>query len=304
MDKTTTRETTAVVSEAEFAAQLEKVNERNRQALAQLKPHELAQVETWLLTRTRDTPPVRPPSTPVIGRAPREARNDRPRGSRRSSTRRSSERSGDSGSEDGEPEPPQAGRLCACNCGESIDHRAAQAKYLNEQHAAAARQRRKRWLGRDWSEGVSPRDPYFQFDEPTFEQLRQRIEQGCRCNGHHIPDADDGHCIKCGHRRDGKLPYTQTVPARLFVSSHALKSRNPRQGTGRGSRLRRASTSRSSRRRRDGQRDPDPSPSSVRAARGARAPAVRVQPRDPVGAGRARPRARGARRRWRAPWCS
>jgi hypothetical protein len=52
------------------------------------------------------------------GRAPREARNDRPRGSRRSSVRRSSERSGDSGEGS---EPPE--RLCRCGCRSDISQR-------------------------------------------------------------------------------------------------------------------------------------------------------------------------------------
>ena len=65
-------------------AHLDEVQEHNRQALAQLKPHELARFETWMRTRTHAMPPMRPPSTPprsarVNGRAPREARNDRRR---------------------------------------------------------------------------------------------------------------------------------------------------------------------------------------------------------------------------------
>jgi hypothetical protein len=46
------------------------MQEHNRQVLAQLKPHELARFKAWLGTRTRDTPPVRPPSRPANGRAP------------------------------------------------------------------------------------------------------------------------------------------------------------------------------------------------------------------------------------------
>jgi hypothetical protein len=158
-------------------------------------------------------------------RAPREARNDRPRGSRRSSVRRSSERSGDSGEGS---EPP--GRTCACGCGFDISHRAPQAKYLNDQHAAAARQRRKRSRVRDWSPDVSRRDPYFRLDAAELERLRRRIEGGCRCNGRHIADADDGHCVKCGHRRGWRLPDGKTVPSRSFVSSRAPARRKPRLG--------------------------------------------------------------------------
>jgi hypothetical protein len=214
-----------VESEAEFAAHLEKVNEKNRQALARLKPHELAQLETWLRTRTHDKSPVRPPSTPAIGRAPREARNDRPRGSRRSSARRSSERSGDSGDSEGGSEPPP--RACACGCGLDISHRALQARYASDSHAAYARQRRKRDRDRDWSREISGRDTYLRFDlEPPrrFEDLRKRIEDGCRCNGHHIADGEDRHCIKCGHRRGAALPFARFIAAR---SAEARRARKP-----------------------------------------------------------------------------
>jgi hypothetical protein len=131
----------------------------------------------------------------------------RPRGAgrpkaRASSARRSSERSGDSG-EGSEPPP----RLCACGCELDISHRAPQARYASDAHAAYARQRRKRKRERERSNmrpGVSGRDPYLRFDlDPPkrFEDLLARVEGGCRCNGHHIADADDGHCVKCGHRR-------------------------------------------------------------------------------------------------------
>jgi hypothetical protein len=68
---------------AEMTQWIDRMQEDNRRAVAQLKPHELARFETWLRTRTRDAPPVRPPSRPANGHAPREARNDRHRGSRR-----------------------------------------------------------------------------------------------------------------------------------------------------------------------------------------------------------------------------
>jgi hypothetical protein len=77
-------------------------------------------------------------------RAPREARNDRPRGSRRSSSRRSSERSGDSGSEGGEPEPSPAGRReCEC-CGLPLTGKRPQARYLNDAHRKRAQRQRDR----------------------------------------------------------------------------------------------------------------------------------------------------------------
>lgn len=140
---------------------------------------------------------------------PRTAPRARGAGRPKAQATRSSARSGDSGEgEQSDPEKP-----CACGCGEDISHRAPQAKYLNNQHADAHRQRRKRDRERDWSPDVSRRDPYLRFDVPTFEQLRQRIEQGCRCNGHHIANAEDGHCIKCGHRHGWSMPIGYTIAA-------------------------------------------------------------------------------------------
>jgi hypothetical protein len=136
----------------------------------------------------------------------------------RSSARRSSERSGDSGEEGSEP----PGRSCACGCGRDITHRAPQAKYLNDTHAAADRQRRKRGRARDWSPDVSRRDPYLRLDAAELARLRNRIEQGCRCNGSHIADPGDRHCLKCGHRRGWSLPVGLAVPAR------SAETRRPR----------------------------------------------------------------------------
>lgn len=158
------------------------------------------------------------------GRSPRPATNDRRRGSRRSSVRRSSERSGDSGEGS---EPP--GRTCACGCDLDISHRAPQARYASDAHAAYARQRRKREREREHSKlrpEVSGRDPYLRFDlDPPkrFEDLLARVEAGCRCNGHHLADADDGHCLKCGHRRGWALPSGKTIPAR------SAETRRPRK---------------------------------------------------------------------------
>jgi hypothetical protein len=94
-------------SRAELAAWVDKMQQHNRQALAQLRPDELARFETWLRTRTSTTPPVRPPSRPVNGRAPRPAANARRRGSRRGQRAASSS----SDDPDGEPEPLLAGGL-------------------------------------------------------------------------------------------------------------------------------------------------------------------------------------------------
>ena len=101
---------TGAEATAAWLAHVDKVQEHNRQALAQLRPHELARLDTWLRTRTHTAPPVRPQSRPSNGRAPREARNNRVRGSKRSSVRRSSERSGDSGSRTANLPPPASAR--------------------------------------------------------------------------------------------------------------------------------------------------------------------------------------------------
>jgi hypothetical protein len=156
------------------------------------------------------------------GRSSRPATNARSRGSKRGcSARRSSERSGDSGSDSDSSEPP--GRTCGCGCGLDISHRAPQARYASDAHAAYARPRRKRARTRDWSPDVSRRDSYFRFDVPTYEQVRKRIEDGCRCNGSHIADAEDGHCVKCGHRRAWALP------AATSIAAGSAETRRPRK---------------------------------------------------------------------------
>jgi hypothetical protein len=158
-------------------------------------------------------------------RVPRTARA---RGAGRPAARRSTTPSRDGPGDDSDSsEPPPAGRrTCACHpeCGADISHRAPQARYLNDAHAAAARQRRKRALARDWSPDVSRRDPYLQLDAAEFARLRSRIEQGCRCNGHHIADPEDHHCTKCGHRRGWALP-----SARGRLQAGSAETRRPRK---------------------------------------------------------------------------
>ena len=158
------------------------------------------------------------------GRSPRAATNTRSRGSKRtSSARRSSERSGDSGSGEGsEPPPP---RLCACGCELDISHRAPQARYASDAHAAYARQRRKRARARDLRPGVTRRDPYLRIEADELERLRRRIETGCRCNGHHIADGEDHHCVKCGHRRGWALPSSGSAQ----LVAHSAETRRPRK---------------------------------------------------------------------------
>jgi hypothetical protein len=151
--------------------------------------------------------------------APKVAQSQkRPRargaGRPRASATRSSAKSGDSG-EDGEP--PE--RLCACGCRAGIGHRAPQAKYLNDQHGDADRQRRKR--ARERGALTTRRDPYLRFDDRPLEAIVRRIEQGCRCNGHHIADAEDGHCIKCGHRSGWSMPIGYTIAAQSAETRRA-----------------------------------------------------------------------------------
>jgi hypothetical protein len=83
----------------------------------------------------------------------------RPRGGGRPAFRgasaRSSAKSGDSG-DDGvgdESEPPPAGRLCECGCGQGIAHRAAQALYLNDQHGSQPPHARAADLRRRYAAG-------------------------------------------------------------------------------------------------------------------------------------------------------
>lgn len=154
--------------------------------------------------------------------APREGHNDRPRGSRRSSVRRSSQRSGDSG-EDGDPsEPPERTCECAPECRADIGHRAPQARYLNDTHAAAARQRRKRARSRDWTADVSRADAYLRHEPEEVARVRRRVEEGCRCNGHHIADPSDGHCLKCGHDR----AHGSVLAG--FIAARSVETRRPR----------------------------------------------------------------------------
>lgn len=141
-----------------------------------------------------------PPPKPV--RIANPARRSMPRarggGRPRAQATRSSARSGDSGSEDGESsEPPPARRVCGCGCGESIDHLAPQARYLNETHRARAAKRRERHRP---EEGIGLLGNYRVRSKVEHEALLRRVLEGCRCNGSHIGDE---HCIKCGHDRVG-----------------------------------------------------------------------------------------------------
>jgi hypothetical protein len=162
---------------------------------------------------------LRLPKVAQSQKRPRRRGAGRPK----ASSTRSSARSGDSGDSEGsEPPPP---RLCSCGCELDISHRPPQARYASDSHAAYARQRRKRDRDRprDLRPGVTRRDPYLRLDADELERLRRRIETGCRCNGHHIADAEDHHCVKCGHRRGWALPSVMAIPAR---SAEARRARD------------------------------------------------------------------------------
>jgi hypothetical protein len=180
---------------AEMTQWIDRMQEDNRRAVAQLKPHELARFETWLRTRTRDAPPVRPPSRPANGHAPREARNDRHRGSRRG------ERAKSSSSDDPDPEPPSA-RPCACGCGRPRQPGKGQ-NYFDpvECKRRHARERKRKQRARDRSEG-------------TERHVERRVKVGvlaalapepCECKprpGFAMPDPEgDLVCCACGRHR-------------------------------------------------------------------------------------------------------
>jgi hypothetical protein len=177
----------------------------------------------WMIRRQINA--ARAPKTPAPElrptttlRAPRERRD-----------RRTSSPSRAGPGDDSESSEPPSRRLCACGCRSDISHRAPQARYLNETHGNADRQRRKRWLARGWDPGVSFRDgflgdPYSRFEVPTYEQLRRRIEDGCRCNGHHIADGEDRHCIKCGHRRGSAAPFVGFIAAQSAETRRVRKA--------------------------------------------------------------------------------
>jgi hypothetical protein len=175
---------------AEMTQWIDRMQEQNRREVAQLKPHELARFETWLRTRTRDAPPVRPPSRPANGHAPREARNDRHRGSRRG------ERAKSSSSDDPDPESPAA-RHCACGCGRPRQPGKGRNYFDDECKRRHARERKRNQRARD-------REDPDRVVERRLEQftLAEIEAKPCRCGGLAVPDIDGTPtCLACGRRR-------------------------------------------------------------------------------------------------------
>lgn len=99
---------------------------------------------------------------PRAGRAPRTASNTKTRGSRRTST------GSRAGPDDPDSDEPPGGRLCACGCGWSIDHRHHSAQYLNDTHGDTHRKRVRR--GRERAEDAGPRQ------SPTLPRAAWRVE--------------------------------------------------------------------------------------------------------------------------------
>ena len=153
----------------------------------------------------------------------RMPRTTRARGAGRPAGRRSSKSSRAGPGDDGEQSDPSPEKPCACGCGADVSHRASQAKYLTDAHAAAHRKRRERSRNRDWSADVSRADPYLRHEPEEVARARRRVEEGCRCNGHHIPDPEDHHCIKCGHDRAHGAVFAG------FNAARSVETRRPRR---------------------------------------------------------------------------
>jgi hypothetical protein len=130
-------------------------------------------------------------------------RRDSGRRRKAAATRASGSRSGQDPGDPDKPEPPQAGRLCQCGCGRSLEHLRRDAQTFGEscrKRVQRAREREERAHLADRLDNHR-RDPYLEFEPGELERLRRRVEEGCCCNGHHIPDETGDHCAKCGHDR-------------------------------------------------------------------------------------------------------
>jgi hypothetical protein len=159
-----------------------------------------AQGCTHRITETGSMQPLgSPPSNGAVGRAPREATNDRQRGSRRGA--RASSSSSDDPDDEGPTDEPPARRLCQFCGGDIPAERARQARYCSDRHADRDRQRRKRQ--RDRERDLRPRMPtsadfrrMLEITDELSEQLRLRAF--CNCNGRH-QEFEPGECFRCGH---------------------------------------------------------------------------------------------------------
>lgn len=141
---------------------------------------------------------------------------------------RASARSGDSGSDDpdgnsdddpaGSTPPNDGRRFCVCGCGADISHKRADARFYDATH----RQRKHRHPDTPGE----PDDPYLTLRPWERDALGRRAADGCRCNGHHILDAEDGTCFKCGHTRDWRR-WSATADVRL-IQAQSVELEHPR----------------------------------------------------------------------------
>jgi hypothetical protein len=172
------------------------------------------------------------------GRAPREARNDRRRGSRRG------ERATASSSDDPDPEP--AARPCACGCGRprrpelprpARDYFSDECgrRHARDRQAKSRHTKRARVLAERPGVDRHRRDPYEQLAPHEFEALRKRVNEGCGCNGSRLLVDSPDHCSACGHETVPPQIAThgdRGEPARTFVNAPAPKRKTPRLGDG------------------------------------------------------------------------
>jgi hypothetical protein len=127
-----------------------------------------------------DAPPLLAPpraSSPQ-GRAPRAAQNTRGRGSRRGDRARSSS------SDDPDPDPEP--RVCECGCGAPLEHKNADASFLDDAHRARA------WR-RDQAERKLVRS------DAQLALAAPRAVRSCVCGGATFDDPEgDPVCASCG----------------------------------------------------------------------------------------------------------
>ena len=164
---------------------------KRREALSKMTPAERDAYAHWLGTRDLTPPRARdhaasraPLTVRATGRAPREARNDRRRGSRRG------QRAPSSSSDD--PDPAS----CACGCGRP---RTAGLRYYSDECRKAdqrARKRKQRAHDRANPDAAADRVAQHAVEHHAFDEIR------CGCEpGDAIPSLSvdgDAECAKCG----------------------------------------------------------------------------------------------------------